>query len=88
MIADTELIRYAEEEVCDLSAHAHKRYTSFSQISIRFRVDADFFKNAHGVDADFFRNGLINMRFQKYPDTCGRSLRSRKFQITKLCKEN
>ena len=43
-------------------------------MSQRFRVDRDNFENAPRVDADLFLHGQKKMRFQKYPDTCGRGL--------------
>ena len=43
-------------------------------VSQRFRVDGNIFENAPRVDANLFENGYKKMRFQKYPDTCGRGL--------------
>ena len=39
----------------------------------------EFDLNTLRVDGDFFESGKKNLRIQKYPDTCGRGLRSRKF---------
>ena len=41
----------------------------------RLRVDGDIFENAPRVDADIFFIRIKKMRFHKYPDTCGRSLK-------------
>ena len=40
----------------------------------RLRVDGDIFENTPRVDADILLYGEKNMRFQKFPDTCGRGL--------------
>ena len=39
-----------------------------------FNVDGDNFENTPRVDADLFLARIKKMRFQKYPDTCGRGL--------------
>ena len=41
----------------------------------RFRVDGDIFENGPRVDSDLFFKRIKKMRFQKDPDTCGRSFR-------------
>ena len=41
----------------------------------RLRVDGDMLDNAPRADADIYLYGWKKMRFQKYPDTCGRGLR-------------
>ena len=43
-------------------------------LSQRFLVDRDIFEKAPRVDTDLFFHGQKKMRFQRYPDTCGRGL--------------
>ena len=47
--------------------------------------------NTLRVDEDLFKNGEKDLRFQKYPDTCGRDLKEmqpeRLKQPTFLCQE-
>ena len=46
-----------------------------------FRVDGDIFENAPRVDADLFDTDKNKMRFQIFPDTCGRGQRTMIFCV-------
>ena len=43
----------------------------------------EFDLNTLRVDGDFFESGKKNLRIQKYPDTCGRSLKEYLYFVQK-----
>ena len=55
-------------------SHITKQCTCSTPGTIIFRTEENY-SNTLRVDTNFFKNGEKNLRFQKYPDTCGQGLR-------------